>query len=72
MLGTLAYMLYIVCSYLESNSVLLKKNLNAAKPSEQLVANDDTLLLCRQQRQEPTKISMECEIADETSMPPLK
>ena len=49
----------VVCSYVESNSV-------------RLVADDDTLLLCRQQREEPTKIHMEYGTAGEMSMPSLK
>ena len=49
----------VVCSYVESNSV-------------RLVADDDTLLLCRQQGEEPTKIHMECGTAGEMSMPSLK
>ena len=63
LLGTTAYiMLYyiVVCSYEESNSVLL------------VADGAPLLLLCRQQGEEPTKRRMECGTADETSMPPLK
>ena len=58
LLGTPAYILYMVCSYVELNAVL--------------VADGDTTSAVSNKRRSSTKIRMECGIADETSMSPLK